>query len=85
MSCKRVFGTERARPVAPVMGAEDFSWYGRAGVPAVLFWVGGAAPGTAAAPRPSLHSSLFAPPVDVTLPTAVLAETSVLLELLGRR
>lgn len=82
---RRVFGAERARPMAPVMGAEDFSWYGRAGVPAVLFWVGGAVPGAADTPRPSLHSSLFAPPVEVTLPTAVLAETSVLLELLGRR
>jgi hippurate hydrolase len=64
------------------MAGEDFSEYGRAGVPAVIFWVGGA-DGGGPDSRPSLHSPLFAPPIEPTLRTAVLAETAVLVELLG--
>jgi amidohydrolase len=71
------------------MASEDFSEYGLAGVPAVMFRLGAADPealakATAAGVElPSLHSSLFAPDRDPTLRTGVAAEMAVLLDLLG--
>jgi hippurate hydrolase len=70
------------------MGAEDFSRYGRAGVPVVMFRLG-----TVAADRldhyralnqtpPSLHSALFHPDAEPTLETGVVAMTSAALQLL---
>ena len=72
------------------MASEDFSEYGLAGVPAVMFRLGAADPealakATAAGVElPSLHSSLFAPDRDPTLSTGIAAETAVLLDLLGK-
>jgi hippurate hydrolase len=72
------------------MASEDFSEYGLAGVPAVMFRLGAANPealdkATAAGVElPSLHSSLFAPDRDPTLRTGVAAEMAVLLDLLGK-
>ena len=43
----RMLGTENVSPGKPVMGGEDFSEYGRAGVPAVIFWVGAVEPARA--------------------------------------
>jgi hippurate hydrolase len=76
--------------VPPTMGFEDFSEFSLAGVPSAIFWVGGveAAKFTAAqqsgAPLPGLHSSLWAPDPEPTLKTAITAEMTVLLELMGR-
>ena len=84
-------GKDRVVDVPPVMGAEDFSEFGRAGVPAVLLWVGAVEPETHRAANaegrtlPSLHSPLFAPDRERTLRTAVATETAAALELLGRR
>jgi amidohydrolase len=72
------------------MASEDFSEYGLAGVPAVMFRLGAADPEAlakatvAGVELPSLHSSLFAPDRDPTLRTGVAAETAVLLDLLGK-
>jgi hippurate hydrolase len=72
------------------MGAEDFSEYGRAGVPAAILWVGAADPAKLAAaeksgaPMPSLHSSSFAPLREPTLRTGVITLTGAALELLGK-
>lgn len=87
---RAVLGQDRVLDTPPVMGGEDFSEYGRAGVPALLFWVGAAAPeaqrkaeatGTA---LPSLHSPFFAPDLPRALRTAVAAEAAAALELLAR-
>ena len=75
----------------PKMASEDFSEYGRAGVPAVMLSVGAVEPGKYAAakasgtPLPSLHSSTFAPDREPTLKTAIRAETAAALELLGKK
>jgi len=82
-------GEGRVVRTDPVMGGEDFSRYGRAGVPALIFWVGGVAPeDIAAAERgekelPSLHSPLFAPVPEPTIKTGVTAMTAAAMELLG--
>ncbi|MBC8647461.1 MAG: amidohydrolase, partial [Thermoanaerobaculia bacterium] len=60
-------GKQNIEEVRPVMGGEDFSEYGRAGVPAAIFWVGAVEPKKYEAAKaagtalPSLHSPLFAP------------------------
>ena len=72
------------------MGGEDFSEYGRAGVPAAIFWVGAVEPKNHEAAKaagtalPSLHSPLFAPDPEQTLRTGVSTMTLVAMELLGK-
>lgn len=85
----RVLGSENIVEFHPIMGAEDFSEFGRAGVPAVLVWVGATdgarlrearASGTT---LPGLHTAGFAPDRERTLRTATAVLTSSALELLG--
>lgn len=86
----RVLGKENIREATPVMGGEDFSEYGLAGVPAVMLWLGTVEPKRHAEARaagetlPSLHSPLFAPDRERTLRTGVTALTTSALELLGK-
>jgi len=88
---QRVFGPANATEVRPVMVSEDFAEYGRAGVPSVQFWVGAVNPRkleqakAAGTPLPSLHSSEWAPDREPAIKTAVTAEVSAALELLGKR
>ena len=88
---RRVLGEGAVAEQPPVMGGEDFSEYGRAGVPAALVWVGAVEPSKHEASSkpggpslPSLHSAEFAPDRVRTLRTAVTAEVAMLLELLAR-
>lgn len=87
---RRSLGEANVVEVSPKMGSEDFSEFGRAAVPAVMLWVGAADPARFAkakageASLPSLHSATFAPDRERTLRTAILAETTAALELLGR-
>ena len=75
-----------AEPIAP---SEDFSFYIQQGVPAFYFSLGGADPQKFAEAKasgtalPSNHSPLFAPDVDPTLRTGILAEVAVLRNLLN--
>ncbi|MEO1511461.1 MAG: amidohydrolase [Planctomycetota bacterium] len=77
---------------APVMGAEDFSLYGRVEprIPSLMLWAGAVEPGRWRAAResgeilPSLHSPFFAPDYDSVIPTGVEAMTAAALELLKR-
>ena len=86
----RDLGTENVQEGSPVMGGEDFSEYGRAGVPATIFWVGAVDPKKYEAAKaagtalPSLHSPLFAPDRERTLRTGVSTMTLAALELLGK-
>jgi len=86
----QAFGASRVLETEPVMGGEDFSEYGRAGVPSVIFWVGAVAPEKYEAAKkagtalPSLHSPLFAPDREATLKTGVSALTVAAFELLAR-
>ncbi len=90
VALRHALGNESVVKGQPIMGAEDFSEFGRAGIPSVLFWVGAAEPEKLAesrktgVPLPSLHSSLFAPALPTALKTSIRAETSAALELLGQ-
>lgn len=86
----RDLGAENVQEGSPVMGGEDFSEYGRAGVPATIFWVGAVEPKKYEAAKaagttlPSLHSPLFAPDRERTLRTGVSTMTLAAMELLGK-
>lgn len=85
---RRVVGEENVEDAEPSMGGEDFSRYGRAGVPILMIRLGavdeerlerykqlGQSP-------PSLHSPLFYPDVEDALKTSVPAMSEAALELL---
>jgi amidohydrolase len=83
-------GSKNVVTAPPVMGSEDFSYFSEGGVPIFMFWVGAVQPEKYVAakqsgqPLPSLHSALFAPDLEPTLHTAILAEVSSLLELMPK-
>ena len=82
-------GQSNVKQTPPITASEDFSEYGRDGVPLFMMWVGAIEPGKFKAAKqsgerlPSLHSSIFAPDREPTLKTAILAESSMVLSLLG--
>jgi hippurate hydrolase len=86
----RGLGSANVSEAQPVMGGEDFSEYGRAGVPATLVWVGAVEPKKYEASKAggaslaSLHNSGFAPDREPTLRTGVKTVTLAALELLGK-
>jgi amidohydrolase len=81
---ERALGKGKVTEAAPQMVAEDFSEMSRAGIPAVLLWVGAAEPGALARAAkqgktlPGLHSGTFAPDRERTTLTVAA------LELLGK-
>jgi len=86
----KAFGTDNVGEGKPFMVAEDFSEYGRAGVPAVIFDLGAVEPGRMEAARktgarlPSLHSSEWAPDYPVAIRMGASSLTVAALELLGK-
>jgi hippurate hydrolase len=88
---RRRLGEANVVQIPSKMVSEDFSEYGRAGVPSVMFFVGAVDPAkykeakASGTPLPSLHSSKFAPDLKPTMETAIATETTVLMELMGKR
>jgi hippurate hydrolase len=69
------------------MGGEDFSRYGRAGVPIFMFRLGSIDPQRMAGLKrtgelPSLHSAVYYPDADQALQTGITAMTAAVLDLL---
>jgi hippurate hydrolase len=87
---KDVLGDDKVVARPPVMGGEDFSRYGRAGIPAFLYFLGTQAPEKVAAAAksgkslPSLHSDSFAPVPEPTIKTGVLTMSLAVLDLLEK-
>ena len=90
----RVFGAElgedRIHTVDPVMGGEDFSFFGIEGnIPIALFWLGAIEPAvieTAATEGrilPSLHSSGFKADAKPAIRTGVTGMTALVLDLMA--
>jgi amidohydrolase len=83
-----LFGGARVVPAEQAMGAEDFSRYGRAGVPILMFRLGSVTAArldgyrTRGERPPSLHSAVYYPDAEPTLETGVVAMTAAALELL---
>ncbi len=86
---QKVLGEENVVLSEPSMGGEDFSRYGLAGVPILMFRLGSVGPGRLEAYRhrgerpPSLHSPFYYPDPEPTLLTGVTVSGAAVLELLG--
>lgn len=89
---RKVLGADQVHALSPVMGAEDFAYYGRVEpkIPSLIFWLGAAKPSDVeAAARgemklPSLHSPFFKPDRETTLKTGVTAMTNAVLGLMAK-
>lgn len=88
---EKALGSERVATIEPAMIGEDFSQFGRQGIPAVMFELGVVEPRKLAYYReqqiapPSLHTAGFAPDVERALPTGIQAMSSVILELMPKK
>ncbi|MEO8430719.1 MAG: amidohydrolase [Acidobacteriota bacterium] len=87
---EREFGKDNVIQGEPTMGGEDFSEFGRAGIPSLQYNLGAVEPARYDAskkngtPLPSLHSSEFAPNRPITLRLGTASLTTAALELLGK-
>jgi amidohydrolase len=84
-------GKERVVDAIPITPAEDFSYYAKAGVPTLMFWLGAVDPAVLArartdgTPLPGLHSSGWAPDVTRAIPAGVDALVAAAIEVFGPR
>ncbi len=87
---QNVLGQSNVIEVEPTMVGEDFAEFNLAGIPSVILWIGAVNPEKFSAAQqsgtqlPQLHSSLWAPDYAQTLKTAIIVETTELLQLLNR-
>jgi hippurate hydrolase len=88
---KEVLGPDKVRERPPIMGGEDFSRYGREGIPIFLYFLGTVPPEKIAAarapggiPLPSLHSDLYHPVPQPSIKTGVLTMSLAVLNLMGK-
>jgi hippurate hydrolase len=86
-SLNKALGEENVVGSELSMGGEDFSRYGRAGVPVFMFRLGAVDPKRMSGLKrvgdpPSLHSALFYPDADQALQTGITAMTTAVLDLL---
>ena len=85
-----VVGADNVVTVPPSMGGEDFSQYGLAGVPILMYSLGSISPERMAAfeasgtPSPSLHSALYYPDYEATLRTGIATMSAAVLDLMGK-
>ena len=88
---EQALGKDRVGKREPVVGAEDFGRYGKAGVSAFMFRLGTVSPERLAAskgpdgqPLPSSHSPQFAPVPEPTIKTGVITMSAAALNLLAK-
>lgn len=84
---RKTLGEGNVVEIDPAMVAEDFGRFSLGNkIPSCLFVLGAAPPEKVSRGEalPSLHSSQFAPPPELTLRTGVKSMTSVVLDLLGK-
>ena len=83
-------GEDKVHAQGPVLGGEDFSRYGLAGVPIFFYFLGTTPPDRlgeakqAGPPVPGLHSDLYAPTAEPAIRTGVLTMSLAVLNLLGQ-
>jgi amidohydrolase len=87
-SFQSAIGTENVLPMEPVMGGEDFSQYGLAGVPIVMYRLGVVSPERLERFKqlgqnpPSLHSPFFYPDPKESLETGIKTMVSATVDLM---
>ena len=83
-------GEENVLEAEQSMGGEDFSRYGRAGVPILMYRLGSVDPQRLqrytqlGVPAPSLHSPIYYPDAEATLATGITTMANAALELLKK-
>ncbi|MEZ6137520.1 MAG: amidohydrolase [Pirellulaceae bacterium] len=88
-SFRQALGDSNVLPMPPVMGGEDFSQYGLAGVPIVMYRLGVVSRGRLDRIQqlgqnpPSLHSPTFYPDVDQALPAGLKSMIAASLDLMS--
>ncbi len=86
---KSVLGEERVLAAEQAMGGEDFSQYGLAGVPILMYRLGVIAPHRLEHFRkldqtpPSLHSAAFFPDLDGSLETGIISLSAAAIDLMS--
>jgi hippurate hydrolase len=88
---KELLGEKGVKERLPIMGGEDFSRYGREGVPIFLYFLGTCDPDRVVAsqrpgadPLPSLHSDSYYPIPEPSIRTGVLTLSMGVLNLVGK-
>jgi metal-dependent amidase/aminoacylase/carboxypeptidase family protein len=88
---KELLGEKGVKERLPIMGGEDFSRYGREGVPIFLYFLGTCDPDRVVAaqrpgadPLPSLHSDSYYPIPEPSIRTGVLTMSMAVLNLVGK-
>lgn len=85
---REALGKDNIREIPPIMGGEDFSRYGRAGVPIFFYFLGTADPSKYEAakkggpPLPGMHSELYFPVIEPSIRTGVTSMSVAVLNLL---
>ena len=84
---RKTMGDDRVVVAKPIMPAEDFCLYGKAGVPTLVMWVGVVDPKALAseAPLPSIHSARFAPVPEPTILGGIDALTTAAKAIFSKR
>jgi amidohydrolase len=86
---RQALGEGKVHEQGPVLGGEDFSRYGLAGVPIFFYFLGTVAPERLAeaakggAPLPGLHSDLYYPQPAPSIRTGALTMSLAVMNLLG--
>lgn len=81
-------GTDKVVPIPPSMGGEDFSRYGREGIPICMFRLGTVTQArldryaAAGIPSPALHSSKYIPDFEEALPIGIQTLSVVVIDLM---
>jgi amidohydrolase len=88
---RELLGPEGVQELTPIMGSEDFAFYGAEGVPTFMYTLGVYPPERVAesqreggSPLPYLHSDRFRPVPEPSIKTGVLTMSAAVLDLLGR-
>jgi amidohydrolase len=88
---QEVLGAEKVHERPATMGGEDFSRYGRQGIPIFMYFLGTFPPERIAEakkgggrPIPSLHSDLYYPIPEPSIKTGVLTMSAAVLNLVGK-
>jgi hippurate hydrolase len=88
---KELLGEKAVQERPPLLGGEDFSRYGREGVPIFLYFIGTTEPERVAAarrpgaePLPPMHSDRYYPVPEPSIRTGVLTMSMAVLNLTGK-
>jgi len=88
-AARAALGADKVVEMPALMGGEDFSQFGLAGVPTVLLHIGAvdaaqlAQSKESGVPLPGIHTPRWAPELEPTIKGAIAAETAILLDLMG--